>query len=106
MTLFDLGLLVDWFPDPAGGLNFGGSVGLGGMTLVNDADNSSLVAAGAAWSVFGGYAFWLGRFWSLGLDLIVRGLAPQLHLTDSTGADSGYRLTPVMIAGEWSVLYY
>jgi hypothetical protein len=106
MTMFELGLLVDWFPNPSGGLNFGGSFGLGELWVVNAADRSGLSGAGAAWSVSGGYAFWVGHYWSLGLDLVVRGLAPQLHLYDSSGADSGYRLTPVMIAGEWSVLYY
>lgn len=106
MTLYDLGLLVDWFPNPAGGFHIGGALGLGNLTMSNSADGSSFGGEGVAWSVFGGYAFWLGRSWSLGVDLAVRGIAPQVDLTDSSGADSGYRMTPVMIGSEWSVLYY
>ncbi|MGH7436695.1 MAG: hypothetical protein ACRENE_13560, partial [Polyangiaceae bacterium] len=47
------------------------------------------------------HTFWLGRSWSLGVDLAVRGIAPQIDLTDSSGADSGYRMTPVMVGSEW-----
>jgi hypothetical protein len=106
VSLFELGVLLDWFPNPSRGLHFGASVGLGGLSLENFADGSTFGAVGAAASVFGGYDFWVGRAWSLGLDLAVRGVAPGLELADSSGADSGYRVTPMTIALEWSVLYY
>jgi hypothetical protein len=106
VSLFELGFLIDWFPDPSRGLHFGASAGIGGLSIDNSADGSGYGAAGFGASLFGGYDFWVGHAWSLGLDLAVRGVAPELSLTDSGGSPSGYRMTPITIASEWSVLYY
>jgi hypothetical protein len=103
---FDVGLLLDWFPDPAKGLHVGGSVGLGGVALTNQADGSFISGLGLGAGLFGGYDFWVGPAWSLGLALVASGVVPPAHLADSNRNDTGYRMTPLAMGLEVSILYY
>ena len=83
-----LGVLVDWFPDPTGGWHAGGLVGLG-VVGISDADiaDSSGVGLGAA--LFGGYDFWIGPQWSLGVGAIASTIGTTT-LVDAHGDKSGY----------------
>jgi hypothetical protein len=99
-----LGGLVDWFPEPERGWHVGGSVGLGGAVVTDDTGNS-INGASIAGSIFGGYQFWLGPSWSLGVSGVVMG-APTLNLTDSNRNDSGYKMTPFYVGLAWTLMYY
>jgi hypothetical protein len=101
----EIGLLADWFPDPARGWHLGALVALGAVGVVNQADGSSWGGFNASGSVFGGHDWWIGRSWSLGLMLSVAG-GSRASLSDSSGNDTGYKLAPLSIALESSLLYY
>ncbi len=99
-----LGGLVDWFPVPTGGFHVGGSLGLGGLAITypggNDSSGSSL-----GLSVLGGYDWWIGPEWSLGLMGVVAVSTPT-YMTDNANGSTGYHLTPATIAVEASLLYH
>ena len=103
-TSFEIGALVDWYPDPAGGWHAGASIGIGGVGVTDDAgDEMSSGALGG--SLFGGYQWWLGPAWSLGVEVVMSG-ATKASLTDSNQNDSNYRLMPLAIGIETPLLYY
>jgi hypothetical protein len=64
--LFAIGPTVDYFPDPKGGLHFGGGPLYGTYNTVN------YTSTGFALTAFGGYDLWIGKNWSFG---------PSLQLT-------------------------
>lgn len=106
-----VGMLVDWYPEPAGGWHFGGSTGVGAIVLTNSADESDFGGVNFAGSLFGGYDWSLGRNWGLGLQLVVSGATKtKLMVEDDTDAhdthDTGYRLTPFSVGVQASVLYF
>jgi hypothetical protein len=104
-SLGGLGVLVDWYPSPAGGWHAGASVGLGLVGVTTLADNASMGGVGFGASLFGGYDWWIGRNWSLGLMLVAAG-ANRASLTDTNRNDTGYRLMPLSIGIAASILYY
>jgi hypothetical protein len=99
-----IGVLADWFPAPTGGWHLGGALGLGGASVTDDANNiiggSSVVG-----SVFGGYQWWLGPSWSLGISGLVT-MAPRLNMTDFNGNDTGYHMMPLSVGLQGLLLYY
>ncbi|HYQ44054.1 MAG TPA: hypothetical protein VER11_18865 [Polyangiaceae bacterium] len=106
-----VGMLVDWYPEPKGGWHFGGSTGVGAIVLTNSADESDFGGVNFAGSLFGGYDWSLGRNWGLGLQLVVSGATKtKLMAEDDTDAhdthDTGYRLTPISVGVQASVLYF
>ena len=101
-----IGLLVDWYPKPAGGWHAGGSAGLGAIGLTNVADDSDLGGVNFSGSLFGGYDWSLGRDWALGLQLTASGGTTTKLREDSGDHDTGYRLTPVSVGVQASVLYF
>lgn len=104
-----LGILVDWYPRPAGGWHTGFATGVGAVGLTNTADDSDLGGLNFAGSVFGGYDWALGRKWALGLQLTASG-ATRTKLKDDFDShdsrDSGYRLTPLSVGVQASLLYF
>jgi len=101
-----IGALVDWYPQPRGGWHLGGSAGVGAVVLSNSADDSVYGGANFAGSVFGGYDWALARNWGLGLQLVASG-ATKTKLEDDSGSrDTGYRLTPLSIGVQASLLYF
>jgi hypothetical protein len=101
---FILGGLVDWFPDPKGGFHVGGSLGLGGLAITypgGDASSGSSLGL----SVLGGYDWWIGPEWSLGLMGVVAVSTPT-YMNDNADGPTGYHLTPATIAVEASLLYH
>ncbi|MDP9152553.1 MAG: hypothetical protein M3O36_21720 [Myxococcota bacterium] len=103
-STFLLGVQVDWFPVPQGGWHVGGSLGLGGATVTDDAFES-LGGAGVAGSLFGGHQWGLGSDWSLGVSGFLMG-GSNVKMLDKDRNDTGYRLTPVSVGVQWALLYY
>lgn len=101
-----VGMLVDWYPQPKGGWHVGGSAGLGAIVLSNSADDSVSGGGNFAGSVFGGYDWSLGRNWGLGLQLVASGATKTKMEDDSGKHDTGYRLTPLSIGVQASLLYF
>jgi hypothetical protein len=102
----ELGAMLDWYPNPEKGWHVGGSVGLELMTLTDDAGTQS-TAGGVGGSIYGGYQWWLGPSWSLGLAAVLSG-AGVGHLDDSSQNqnNTGYKLTPFGFGLESQLLYY
>lgn len=84
-----LGVLVDWFPLPEDGWHVGAALGFAGITLT---DSAIADAVGPAFSakLFGGYDWWVGPQWSLGLAAVFSA-TPSSSLVDSEGDKNGYR---------------
>jgi hypothetical protein len=103
-----LGALVDWYPNPRGGWHAGLSTGVGVIALKQSADDRTLAGLDFAGSLFGGYDWAIGREWSLGLQLTASGgTQAKLKEGDSdSNHDTGYRLTPLSIGVQASVLYF
>lgn len=103
-NLFLLGAQVDWYPHADDGWHVGAALGLGGASVTDDAGNTS-TGASIAGSLFGGYQWWLGPSWSLGLMGVVT-TAPSVKLNDSNSNDTGYRLEPASVTIQTELLYY
>jgi hypothetical protein len=102
----ELGLLIDWYPNISAGWHVGASAGLGVIGIVNNADDSTLIGVSPAGTLFGGYDFALGRDWSLGLSLVASGASAASMKHASNGDDANYRLTPVSVGLQASLLYF
>lgn len=103
-SMFLLGALADWFPVPTGGWHVGLALGLGGDTVTDDAGRT-MNGASVTGSVFGGYQWWLGSNWSLGISGIVS-IAPPLTMRDPDGNDVGYQMMPLSGGVQFLLLYY
>ncbi len=101
-----LGVLLDWYPKPRLGWHTGIATGIGVVGLTNLADDSRLGGVNLSGSVFGGYDWALGRDWAIGLQLTASG-GTQTRLREDSGAhDTGYRLTPLSLGVQASLLYF
>jgi hypothetical protein len=102
-----LGALVDWFPNDRRGGHVGGALALNALGLTNDAANISWGGLGFGAEVFGGYDFWIGPEWSLGIQ---GGLSfsPSAPLKDSnnSGNDTGYSFGTFAFAAQATLLYH
>jgi len=101
---FMLGVQADWFIRPEDGWHVGAGVGLGGLTITDDAGGTKS-ATSVSGTLFGGYQWWIGPRWSMGLQAVVLA-APRMKLSDSGGSDTGYRMTPISFGIEANILYY
>jgi hypothetical protein len=100
-----LGLLVDWYPDPRGGWHVGGAVGVG--ILGADAINGSvggLSGIDATASLLGGYDWWIARKWTLGVQAVATGGA-RTGLDGSDLPGPSYRLGVASLSLEGVVLF-
>ncbi len=77
-----LGPMVDWYPNPNGGVHFLGALGLG-MTNFAISGASELGSSGVGIVLGSGYSTWISPKWSVGGDLLI------LHASTS-GDDDGY----------------
>ncbi|HEX4340243.1 MAG TPA: hypothetical protein VH062_30250 [Polyangiaceae bacterium] len=89
-TLGELGILMDYFPRANDGWHFGGLLALGVIT-VSDSQLPDSSGAAFAGSAFGGYDWWIGPEWSLGL-MAMFTASSRASLKDSDRNDSGYSL--------------
>jgi hypothetical protein len=103
-STFLLGLRADWFPVATGPWHVGLDVGLGGVSVTDDA-GKTISGVSVAGSIFGGYQGWLGPGWSLGIAGVVSA-APSLNMVDSSNKDTGYSLAPVFLGVEFPIVYY
>jgi hypothetical protein len=99
-----LGVLADWFPAATGGWHVGGAFGLGGAGVTDDA-NRAIGGVSVGGEVFGGYQWWLGPSWSLGISGLMT-IAPRLNMTDSNANDTGYHMVPLSAGLQGLLLYY
>ncbi len=106
LSFGDLGLMLDWFPDPADGWHAGVTVGLGMATVINQADDSTLAGTSFAGGIFGGYDWAIAPAWSLGLSLHVDG-STSAKLKDQSDKDlDGYSLRSLSVALAGSILHF
>jgi hypothetical protein len=99
-----LGVLVDWFPNPTQGFHVGGLAGLGVVTLT---DSSTVDSNGAAFagSVFGGYDWWIGPQWSLGLMIAAMGTT-SAELRDQDQRSTGYSFNALSVGLEYALTHH
>ncbi len=102
-SLVEFAFLVDWYPDPRKGWHVGGAIGAGDIEV--QGSNSTILGGALTGSILGGYDWWLGPEWSLGLLLVATG-GSKATLDDSSGVDTGYRLGGRSIAVEASILFH
>ncbi len=74
------------------------------MNLTDSANNYSR-GNGFGISILGGYDWWIGPQWSLGLMGVVA-TSTTVHMSDSNGNDTGYQFTPATIGIEASILHH
>lgn len=84
-----LGVLADWFPKPNDGWHVGAALGFAAITLTDSSLDDAIGAAFAA-KLFGGYDWWIGPEWALGLAAVFSA-TPSTSLRVSDGDQSGYR---------------
>jgi hypothetical protein len=89
-TLGQVGIMADYFPRATDGWHVGGLVALGVITVSDSPLPDSSGAAFAA-TAFGGYDWWIGPEWSLGL-MAVFSASSRASLKDSDRNESGYSL--------------
>jgi hypothetical protein len=92
-TVGQIGFFMDWFPKPSDGWHVGGLIALGVVSL-SDSQLSDQSGAAFAASAFGGYDFWIGPEWSLGV-MGVFSATSRATLRDSDHGDTGYELNAI-----------
>jgi hypothetical protein len=105
VTLVQLvGVFVDWFPNEVDGWHVGSQLGLGGVGVTDSLsrDSSALAFTG---SIFGGYDWWIGPQWSLGV-LMSLSTATSEAMSQSNGDATGYSFTPLAFGLEATILWH
>ncbi|HEY2514566.1 MAG TPA: hypothetical protein VGI39_27065 [Polyangiaceae bacterium] len=101
-ALVFVGPFVDWYPDPTDGWHVGAKAGIGVAGVSNT--NISLGGFDVGGGVFGGYDWWIGPQWSLGLQLaFMTGTTARLNDSNNNSSDSGYRVTPSSMVLSWTL---
>jgi hypothetical protein len=101
-----LGGFLDWYPMESSGLHLGIGAGLNIVTLVNNADDSTLVGVGGGGTLLVGYDWPVARTWALGVALVASG-ASSASLKDSeSGDDTDYELMPFAVGLSASLLHF
>jgi hypothetical protein len=101
-----LGLLVDWYPNPADGWHVGLSGGAGIANVRNHADDSTMTGTSMAGSLFGGYDWAISPEWSIGLAFVGSGARSASMKDSSDKSDTGYRLKAYFLGISGSFLYF
>jgi hypothetical protein len=104
-ALVQLGVLGDFYPDPEGGWHVGALLGLGGTVVTPRATDASMNSGGFTGSIFGGYDWWIGKSWSLGLQAVASGVT-SATMFDTNHNDTGYRLQALAAGFDGSLLFY
>ena len=101
-----IGLLLDWYQNPAAGWHVGASGGVGTISIVNRADESTLYGFGFAGTLFGGYDWRIAKAWSFGLSMVASAITTSTIKYSDDGADTGYRLHGLSLGVTGSILYF
>lgn len=96
LNTFVIGPFAEGYPDPNGGLHFGGLVGLARLGGDTSSATESLSAVGVGGAFWAGTGVWVAPEWSMG------GL---IRLDAATGKDSDVSVTAVGLSVMFSVLY-
>jgi hypothetical protein len=99
-----IGAFIDWFPDPTDGWHVGGSIDLGQMSTT-DALGTRDMAGDFGASIMGGYQWWLGPSWSMGI-VARASIASKGSLEDDNKNNNGYSLMPIGVGVGYQLLYY
>jgi len=99
-----LAVFADWFPNEHRGWHVGGMVGLG-FTTLGAAGQSNWTGASVGGEAFGGYDFWIGPEWSLGIQGALA-FTTQGPLKDDNQNDTGYSLGSFGAVVEATLLYH
>ncbi len=105
-SFLEVGLLVNCYPKPRYGLHTGLAAGLGSVSVVNLADNSSLRGAKLGGSLFVGYDWSISRYWALGLELFGSGATKASLREGRSRVDSGFEFAPVALGLAASLVYF
>jgi len=82
-----LGVFIDGFPDPEGGLHIGGMLGLVGFEVAADNDALDEQTGGLGAAAWIGYGGWVGSDWSLGGMLQLTAAGTRRDFTHSDGSE-------------------
>lgn len=104
LTVGQIGLFVDWFPDEREGWHVGGILGLGANVLTGDDDEQYTGITGSV-SILGGYDWWIGPQWALGI-LGLATFSPSATLKDDDQEDTDYSLGGATIGLGASLLHH
>lgn len=98
VSLVQLGLFVQVYPDPASGLFFRGAVGAAGDSMRYELDLDPLEPSGFGLSAAAGWGFWVGDEWSMG---------PELHIVYASLSDEqdSIELTHDWLAPGFAVVF-
>jgi len=103
--IVQLGVLADWYPVSDSGWHAGVSFALSGWGTGPSESSQSLGGTSSGGSLFGGYDWWIGKRWSLGLMAVI-GTVGRSSLQDSNGNDAGYSMMPLFFSVEGSLLFF
>jgi hypothetical protein len=95
-----LGVLVDWYPNPTSGWHVGALAGVGAITIT-DSDVRDSNGFGFGGSLFGGYDFWIGPQWSLGLQAVFSATS-SATMKNSDNDDTGYKFSALSAGLEYT----
>lgn len=98
VSLVQLGLFVQVYPDPEAGLFFRGALGAAGDSMRYELDLDPLEPSGLGLTAAAGWGFWVGDEWSIG---------PELHLVYASLSDEqdGVELTHDWLAPGFAVVF-
>jgi hypothetical protein len=105
-TFSEIGALLDWYPMQIEGLHLGLGAGLGFISVVNQADNSTMYGTSLGGTLLAGYDWPIAPTWALGVALVASGATTPSLKYQGSGSDAGYRLMPYSIGVGVSLLYY
>jgi hypothetical protein len=85
------GLFVDGFPDPKGGFNVGGTVGIAAVSTTDDNADYNVKTGGLGGAAWLGYTAWVGEEWSVGALLWLAGASTSAdRSTDVEGIEVSF----------------
>jgi hypothetical protein len=99
-----IGVLVDWYPNSRDGWHVGGVLGIGGNVLTGD-DNEQYTGVTGSVSLLGGYDWWIGPQWALGI-VGLASFSPSADLKDDDQEDTDYSLGAATIGIGASLLHH
>jgi hypothetical protein len=104
-AIVQLGVLADWYPVSDGGWHAGGSIALSGWSTGPSESSQAIAGTSGGGSLFGGYDWWIGRRWSLGLMAVI-GTVGRTSLQDTNHNETGYSMMPIFFSVEGSLLFF